>query len=85
MENQQDGKKVVSACDVDALKRCLAENKGDHSKCQAEVDAFKQSCSLKKPNSVDSSPVPTISPSNSPEKTQKVTPMKLRRGLMSDV
>ncbi|KMZ63267.1 hypothetical protein ZOSMA_41G01100 [Zostera marina] len=41
----------VSSCDVEALKRCLEENKGDQSKCQAHVEAFKSACSLKKPAS----------------------------------
>lgn len=44
-------KKVMSPCDVEALKKCLEENKGDYVKCQAQIEAFKSSCSLKKPNS----------------------------------
>lgn len=48
-------KKIISACDVEALKKCLEENKGDYVKCQAQIEAFKSSCSLKKPNpSLDS-------------------------------
>lgn len=34
------------ACDVEALRRCLEENKGDRVKCQAHIDAFRSSCSL---------------------------------------
>ncbi|KAL9250923.1 hypothetical protein AKJ16_DCAP04801, partial [Drosera capensis] len=44
-------KKLMSPCDVEALKKCLEENKGDYVKCQAQIEAFKTSCSLKKPNS----------------------------------
>ncbi|KAL5744634.1 hypothetical protein ACOSP7_027500 [Xanthoceras sorbifolium] len=44
-------KKMTSACDVEALKKCLEENKGDYVKCQSHIEAFKSSCSLKKPNS----------------------------------
>ncbi|KAL6291523.1 hypothetical protein ACE6H2_009033 [Prunus campanulata] len=43
-------KKIMSACDVDALKKCLEENKGDYVKCQSQIEAFKSSCALKKPN-----------------------------------
>lgn len=50
-------KKIVSACDVEALKKCLEENKGDYVKCQSQIDAFKSSCALKKPSpSVESVP-----------------------------
>lgn len=48
-------KKITSACDVEALKRCLEENKGDYVKCQSQIEAFKSSCSLKKPNSASDS------------------------------
>ncbi|PUZ69633.1 hypothetical protein GQ55_2G126300 [Panicum hallii var. hallii] len=34
------------ACDVEALRRCLEDNKGDRVKCQAHIDAFRSSCSL---------------------------------------
>ncbi|KDP22261.1 hypothetical protein JCGZ_26092 [Jatropha curcas] len=44
-------KKVMSPCDVEALKKCLEDNKGDHVKCQLQIEAFKSSCSLKKPTS----------------------------------
>ncbi|KAI0510008.1 hypothetical protein KFK09_010608 [Dendrobium nobile] len=40
--------KKLSACDVEALKKCLEENKGDYVKCQAHIEAFKTSCSMKK-------------------------------------
>ncbi|KAB2598645.1 hypothetical protein D8674_001565 [Pyrus ussuriensis x Pyrus communis] len=43
-------KKITSACDVEALKKCLEENKGDYVKCQSQIEAFRSSCSLKKPN-----------------------------------
>ncbi|KAK9021826.1 hypothetical protein V6N11_011794 [Hibiscus sabdariffa] len=42
-------KKIQSPCDVEALKKCLQENKGDYGKCQSQIEAFKNSCSLKKP------------------------------------
>ncbi|KAJ0098845.1 hypothetical protein Patl1_20146 [Pistacia atlantica] len=54
MEENSEGKnvkKIMSACDVEALKKCLEENKGDYIKCQSQIEAFKSSCSLKKPNS----------------------------------
>ncbi|KAK9178813.1 hypothetical protein WN943_028007 [Citrus x changshan-huyou] len=44
-------KKIMSPCDVEALKKCLEENKGDYVKCQSQIEAFKSSCSLKKPSS----------------------------------
>ncbi|KAG5558602.1 hypothetical protein RHGRI_008524 [Rhododendron griersonianum] len=43
------GKKIMSPCDVEALKKCLEETKGDYFKCQSHIEAFKSSCSLKKP------------------------------------
>ncbi|XP_059434274.1 uncharacterized protein LOC132167346 isoform X1 [Corylus avellana] len=43
-------KKIMSPCDVEALKKCLEENNGDYVKCQSQIEAFKSSCSLKKPN-----------------------------------
>ncbi|CAL9190825.1 unnamed protein product [Musa hybrid cultivar] len=54
MDHSMDGKaqssgKKLSPCDVEALKKCLEENKGDYVKCQAQIEAFKSSCSLKKP------------------------------------
>ncbi|KAJ7969932.1 Ribosomal RNA small subunit methyltransferase E [Quillaja saponaria] len=49
--------KILSPCDVEALKKCLEENKGDYVKCQSQIEAFKSSCSLKKPNpSLESAP-----------------------------
>ncbi|GBF89184.1 hypothetical protein Rsub_01901 [Raphidocelis subcapitata] len=36
--------KGLSPCDVEALKRCLEQHKGDHKKCEAEVLAFKRAC-----------------------------------------
>ncbi|KAF3335692.1 hypothetical protein FCM35_KLT20199 [Carex littledalei] len=44
--------KKPSPCDVEALKKCLEENKGDYIKCQSQIEAFKSSCSLKKPSPV---------------------------------
>lgn len=56
-ENASNVKKINSSCDVEALKKCLEENKGDYVKCQSQIEAFKSSCSVKKPNSsLDSSP-----------------------------
>ncbi|MQL78503.1 hypothetical protein Taro_010930 [Colocasia esculenta] len=49
-EKSESGVKKISACDVEALKRCLDEHKGDYKKCQTEVEAFKLSCSFKKPS-----------------------------------
>ncbi|KAI3471148.1 hypothetical protein Pfo_027811 [Paulownia fortunei] len=43
-------RKIMSPCDVEALKKCLEENKGDQRKCQSQIEAFKSSCSIKKPN-----------------------------------
>ncbi|KAL8153478.1 hypothetical protein V2J09_011238, partial [Rumex salicifolius] len=43
-------KKIMSPCDVEALKKCLEENKGDYVKCQTQIEAFKSSCALKKPS-----------------------------------
>ncbi|CAI0403274.1 unnamed protein product [Linum tenue] len=42
-------KKIAPACDVEALKKCLEENKGNYAKCQSQIEAFKSSCSVKKP------------------------------------
>ncbi|KZV28299.1 hypothetical protein F511_25274 [Dorcoceras hygrometricum] len=42
-------RKIMSPCDVEALKKCLEENKGDQKKCQSHIEAFKASCSVKKP------------------------------------
>ncbi|KAB5574249.1 hypothetical protein DKX38_001443 [Salix brachista] len=54
MEESKGLKKVVSACDVEALKKCLEENKGDYVKCQSQIEAFKSSCSLSKHSSTTS-------------------------------
>ncbi|KAL6842350.1 hypothetical protein ACP4OV_027777 [Aristida adscensionis] len=40
------GERKAAACDVEALRRCLEENKGDRVKCQAHIDAFRSSCSV---------------------------------------
>ncbi|KFK34194.1 hypothetical protein AALP_AA5G113400 [Arabis alpina] len=42
-------KKIASSCDVEALKKCLEETKGDQSKCKSHVEAFRSSCSLPPP------------------------------------
>lgn len=52
MDEKTNSKKIMSPCDVEALKKCLEENKGDYKKCQSQVEAFKTSCSLKKPDSL---------------------------------
>uniref|UniRef100_A0A2P2JJ85 CHCH domain-containing protein n=1 Tax=Rhizophora mucronata TaxID=61149 RepID=A0A2P2JJ85_RHIMU len=44
-------KKIASPCDVEALKKCLEENKGDYVKCQSQIEAFKSSCSIQKTTS----------------------------------
>lgn len=59
VEMNSSVKKVNSPCDVEALKKCLEENKGDYLKCQSQVEAFRSSCSLKKPASA---PEPTLKP-----------------------
>uniref|UniRef100_A0A0E0LHQ0 CHCH domain-containing protein n=1 Tax=Oryza punctata TaxID=4537 RepID=A0A0E0LHQ0_ORYPU len=41
--------KKAAACDVAALRKCLEENKGDRSKCQDHIDAFRSSCSTNPP------------------------------------
>lgn len=51
MEKAENGKKILSPCDVEALKKCLEENKGDYLKCQSHIEAFKTSCSVKKATS----------------------------------
>ncbi|CAN4087736.1 unnamed protein product [Withania somnifera] len=59
--------KKKTGCDVEALKKCLEENKGNYLKCQSHIEAFRLSCSIKKPNSsseysaTDSDPVITKS------------------------
>ncbi|CAL5402312.1 unnamed protein product [Camellia sinensis] len=53
-ENNGVKKKIMSPCDVEALKKCLEENKGDYVKCQSHIEAFKSSCSLKKPPNLPS-------------------------------
>ncbi|KAL8050885.1 hypothetical protein ABFX02_06G108700 [Erythranthe guttata] len=58
-ENSETGssnsrKTMTSPCDVDALRKCLAENKGDRRKCQSHIEAFKNACSINK--SSDSPP-----------------------------
>ncbi|KAK4734549.1 hypothetical protein R3W88_008810 [Solanum pinnatisectum] len=40
-----------TACDVEVLKKCLEENKGDYLKCQSLVEAFRSSCSINNSNS----------------------------------
>lgn len=56
----ESAKKTTSVCDVEALKKCLEETKGDYFKCQSQIEAFKSSCSHKKPTqkSLESPPNP---------------------------
>ncbi|KAG8100565.1 hypothetical protein GUJ93_ZPchr0013g35643 [Zizania palustris] len=42
----RDGAKKAAACDVEALRKCLEENKDNRAKCQAHIDAFRSSCSV---------------------------------------
>lgn len=48
-DNNMSVKKIASSCDVEALKKCLQEHKGDYVKCQSHIEAFKSSCSVKQP------------------------------------
>lgn len=48
-EKKMSVKKIASGCDVEALKKCLQENKGDYVKCQSHIEAFKSSCSVQQP------------------------------------
>ncbi|KAK1290101.1 hypothetical protein QJS10_CPA06g00289 [Acorus calamus] len=50
-ERSESVVKKMTPCDVEALKKCLEENKGDYIKCQSQIEAFKTSCSVKKPSS----------------------------------
>lgn len=38
----------MTPCQVEALEKCLRENKGDSEKCREEIEAFEQSCSRSK-------------------------------------
>lgn len=61
MDEKAETNKKLSACDVEALKKCLEENKGDYVKCQAQVEAFKTACAVKRPNQsagIESHPKP---------------------------
>lgn len=53
-EKPTNGVKKLSPCDVEALRKCLEENEGDYVKCQAQIEAFRSSCSLKKSSSSSS-------------------------------
>ena len=47
----EEPKVVPSPCQVEALKRCLEEHNGDHSRyacCRKEVEAFSASCGASK-------------------------------------
>lgn len=50
VESSGGSNKKTTACDVEALKKCLEDNKGDYVKCQSHIKVFKSTCSLKKPN-----------------------------------
>lgn len=39
-----------SICDVEALKKCLERTNGDHTKCEAELAAFRRTCERKVPS-----------------------------------
>ncbi|KAK1697992.1 hypothetical protein QYE76_014689 [Lolium multiflorum] len=57
----RDEKKMAAACDVEALRKCLQENKGDRIKCQAHIDAFRSSCSISPTTTSSTSDVrPTV-------------------------
>ncbi|KAL5196859.1 hypothetical protein ABZP36_000371 [Zizania latifolia] len=45
----RDGAKKAAACNMEALRTYLAENKCDRAKCQAHIDAFRSSCSVNPP------------------------------------
>ena len=51
MGEKAESVKKMSPCDVEALKKCLEETKGDYVKCQSHIEAFRSSCSLKKSDS----------------------------------
>jgi hypothetical protein len=40
---------MMTLCDVQALKKCLEEHKGDGEKCKELIGAFKTACSQSKP------------------------------------
>ena len=40
----QEAKSIPSPCQAEALKRCLEENNGDHTRCRKEMEAFSSSC-----------------------------------------
>ena len=40
----QEAETISSPCQAEALKRCLAENNGDHTRCRRELEAFSSSC-----------------------------------------
>lgn len=50
-ENKSTVNRDKAACDVDALKKCLIENKGNTQMCKAQIEAFKSSCGVRRPNS----------------------------------
>ena len=35
-----------SPCEVEGLKRCLEREKGDRKKCEKEIAAFQEACSM---------------------------------------
>jgi hypothetical protein len=50
----QEGKTVSSPCQAEALKRCLEENNGDHTRCRKELEAFSTSCGAASKSSAQS-------------------------------
>ncbi|CAN4125665.1 unnamed protein product [Withania somnifera] len=46
-EKKESGVAEKKVADVEALKKCLEENKGDNAKCKSLVEAFKSSSTTK--------------------------------------
>lgn len=48
-EKKESGvaEKKVAVADIEALKKCLEENKGDNAKCKSLVEAFKSSSKIR--------------------------------------
>ncbi|OIT07322.1 hypothetical protein A4A49_00154, partial [Nicotiana attenuata] len=47
-KKESDGaEKKVDVADIEALKKCLEENKGDNTKCKSLVEAFKSSSRIR--------------------------------------
>jgi len=48
-EVNNNDKRALSFCDVEALNKCLKESNGDRKKCEEEIMAFQRSCSKSAP------------------------------------